>query len=371
MRRRLDLPPDAILIGGVANGGVLANPWKGGRFVLETIAALQESHPDAWFVNIGAHARSEHPRVIDLPRVTDEGQLAALFSMLDVYLFPSIAENFPLVTLEAMACGIPVVAFATGGVPEQIRDGQDGVIAPYGDGEALIDGLRRLLANSEARTRFGRSARERAEREFDHRRIEDRYLAAYAETAAGHGAAGRSPSMLVPDWVRKAQEGRSAGMLSGAEGLLRLALELDPDHGAAVLALSELLAENGLLEEALRLLESAARRMVGDREVWKHLGVYRFHAGNAPGAMDALLRAQELDPGDLDTLISLGDMALGEGQDQRAREWFQQACDAHPDETDAWAGLAMACRRLRENRALALAQERLRVLAPDHPALKP
>ncbi len=77
----------------------------------------------------------------------------------DIATLPSRDDPFPLVVLEAMTLGTPVVAFGVGGVPEQIGDA--GLVVPAGDVEAFADALERLIRDVEQRTRLGRASAER------------------------------------------------------------------------------------------------------------------------------------------------------------------------------------------------------------------
>lgn len=78
-------------------------------------------------------------------------------------LLSSHEEGFPNAVLEAMATGLPVVATTVGGVPELIRDDEDGLLVPPHDPEALGAAIRRLAADPELRLRLGKAARQRAE----------------------------------------------------------------------------------------------------------------------------------------------------------------------------------------------------------------
>ena len=83
----------------------------------------------------------------------------------DVFAFPSFYpdECFPLVILEAMGTGLPVVTTDEGAIPEMVRDGKDGFICPRKDSEALADALGRLLSDPDLRTRMGESCKDRYE----------------------------------------------------------------------------------------------------------------------------------------------------------------------------------------------------------------
>ncbi len=107
---------------------------------------------------------------IELPRVLRD---AALF------LLPSETESFGLAALEGMACGLPVVASAVGGLPEVVVDGETGFLRPVGDVEAMATCARRLLDDEPLRRRMAAASRLRAETQFRVEPAVDRYLAVY------------------------------------------------------------------------------------------------------------------------------------------------------------------------------------------------
>lgn len=104
----------------------------------------------------------------------------SLLSGCDVFCLPSSAEGMPLVILEAMAQGKPVVATAVGGTPELVVDGETGLLVPPGDVDALADALAQLLGDPGQRRRMGDAGRVRAEREFSLAASTRRVLSLYA-----------------------------------------------------------------------------------------------------------------------------------------------------------------------------------------------
>jgi glycosyltransferase involved in cell wall biosynthesis len=92
------------------------------------------------------------------------------FATIDLLLVPSWEEPFGLVILEAMACGVPVIATAAGGPLEIIRPDVDGILIPPRSPQAIADAVR-VLRNEQRRNTMIWSARERVEAEFDMEKI--------------------------------------------------------------------------------------------------------------------------------------------------------------------------------------------------------
>jgi glycosyltransferase involved in cell wall biosynthesis len=99
-----------------------------------------------------------------------------------VAVVPSLYEPFGLVALEALACGVPVIASAVGGLKEIVLDGESGLLVPPGDVSALARALRLLLTDDSLRMRLGVGARLRA-REFSLQRRSSELLALLEERA--------------------------------------------------------------------------------------------------------------------------------------------------------------------------------------------
>ncbi len=102
-----------------------------------------------------------------------------ILSIADVFLMPSGSETFGLAALEAMACGVPVVASDIGGLPELLAEGEGGFLCPLGDVDALTDRTRSLITDDALQQRMAAAARRRAEDAFDLDRIIPQYEAYY------------------------------------------------------------------------------------------------------------------------------------------------------------------------------------------------
>jgi glycosyltransferase involved in cell wall biosynthesis len=134
------------------------------------------------------------PERNDLERLRDELALAERVRMIgwvddvrpylapaDVLVVPSRWESFPLVILEAMFLGLPVVASAVGSIDEEVIDGETGLVIPAEDTNALVDALGKLLGDSELRATLGRRGKEIARERFSATRMAAGFEALYDE----------------------------------------------------------------------------------------------------------------------------------------------------------------------------------------------
>jgi N-acetyl-alpha-D-glucosaminyl L-malate synthase BshA len=118
-------------------------------------------------------------------RATFLGNVAAVETVLPIaklLLLPSDAESFGLAALEAMACGVPVVGTAAGGLPEVVADGACGFLKPVGDVEGMAEAALALLEDPVLWKQFSVEARRRAVEEFPTEEIVSRYRSLYEAT---------------------------------------------------------------------------------------------------------------------------------------------------------------------------------------------
>src|SRR4029077_7168801 len=90
-------------------------------------------------------------------------EMPEFWNSVDIAVVPSLGEAFGLVALEALACGVPVIAAAAGGLREIVVDGQCGLLVPPGDAAALARALYSLLTDESLRLRLSAGTRLRAQ----------------------------------------------------------------------------------------------------------------------------------------------------------------------------------------------------------------
>ncbi|MCD6461148.1 MAG: glycosyltransferase [Thermoplasmata archaeon] len=110
--------------------------------------------------------------------VSDEEKIG-LYQRADVFVLPSKAETFGMVLLEAMAAGTPVVAAASGGILDVVRDGENGLLFPFGDSGSLADTLLRVLGDSGLRDGLIEGGRRFVNEEASIRKSAERTLEIY------------------------------------------------------------------------------------------------------------------------------------------------------------------------------------------------
>jgi glycosyltransferase involved in cell wall biosynthesis len=184
VRVRFEIPPDALLIASASR----ATESKGIHHLLRAFEALPAGaagDPPAHLLYLGdgeyldslmeMRNGMSSARRIHLPGyVPDAG---AILGAADVAVVPSRwAEAFGLAALEPLAWGVPVIASNTGGLPEVVRDGVDGILVEPGSEPALTRAMADLLADPDRRASMGRSGRERAATDFDRNRQLDRLV---------------------------------------------------------------------------------------------------------------------------------------------------------------------------------------------------
>ena len=163
LRAAASLPPDVqlVLLAGAADTPELA---------AEVVALV-------------GGLRAVRTGVVWVQEMLPRPDVARVLGASSVFVCPSVYEPLGIVNLEAMACGIPVVASAVGGIPEVVDDGMTGLLVPPDDPAALAEALGRVLADPAAARAMGTAGRRRAVEYFSWSAVAEQTAALYRELA--------------------------------------------------------------------------------------------------------------------------------------------------------------------------------------------
>jgi len=127
--------------------------------------------------------RTVHERGLacDVEALGEQDQVVPLLSVADLFLLPSAQESFGLAALEAMACGVPVVASRVGGLPEVVEDGVSGYLRAPDDTEGMAQAALALLSDPVLHDQFATAGLDRVRRHFCAKRVVPQYEAYYQE----------------------------------------------------------------------------------------------------------------------------------------------------------------------------------------------
>ena len=171
------------------------SPNKGVPVLLEAFRQLQcpyllmvggEKRPDIAYPTQRTQDRPDQ-QVIVTGRLTDD-EVGALFRRADLFVFPTRADTFPLVVLEAMAHGRPVLSTTVGGIPHQVEP-DCGVLVPPGDAGAVARAVAQFAADPATRQAMGQRARARVRSDFTWDAAAARAFDGYREVLRDHAPA--------------------------------------------------------------------------------------------------------------------------------------------------------------------------------------
>ena len=169
LRDRWGVPADAPVVGFVGR----LSQEKGPERCLAAALRVHARVPDAHFVLAGeGPMRDELEDFIDrhamdyVHLVGVQGDMPAVYAQFDVLLSSSKSEGMPLALMEAMACGVPIVARRVGGVTDIVQQGTTGRLVSADDGDGLAINLAEVLLDHEGRAGMREASRARAVRHF-------------------------------------------------------------------------------------------------------------------------------------------------------------------------------------------------------------
>lgn len=187
VRAALGLGPDALVVGTVAR----FQPEKGVDVLLRALPSVVREEPRAVCLIVGYGPAEPELRELALELGLGErvrflgarSDVPELLSTFDCYALPSRREGLPMVILEAMAAGCPIVATRVGGVPGAIEDGETGDLVPPEEPAAMAAAILAQLRDPERRRAYAGQARRRFRDRFSATAMARRYEALYLEAA--------------------------------------------------------------------------------------------------------------------------------------------------------------------------------------------
>jgi len=178
--RSLGLPPDSLILLNVAR----VSPQKGLLYAVRALPTILQHYRSAHLVSVGATTDpawlEQLQQEAKILNVTDHVHLLGsrrdvidFLRACDVFIFPSLYEGLGIALIEAMAVGCACVATSAGPIPEVVRDGEDGILVPPADPEAIAEAVCRLLADKSLCARLGDAATKSAFSRFQPQKSAD------------------------------------------------------------------------------------------------------------------------------------------------------------------------------------------------------
>ena len=174
VRKEFGIKEGEKLVGMVAQ----LTPRKGHKDFIQASLSVSKEHPNAKFIIAGGAILDKQLGIKDLKNFAKKigakniiftghrDDTEDIFRALDIFVLPSHIEPFGLVVLEAMACGVPVIATRSGGLQEIINEGNDGLLIPVNSPGAIAEKISYLLKNDTIAKKLSENARKTVEKRF-------------------------------------------------------------------------------------------------------------------------------------------------------------------------------------------------------------
>jgi protein O-GlcNAc transferase len=177
VRKVLRIPFHKKVILFSAQGGI-SDPRKGGYYFREVAKNLLTKE-NIFFICVGGGKRRvREGNVLYIPFINNRQRMAKFYQSADAFLFLSRADTNPLSVLEAMACGLPVISFAIGGVKEQLEHKKNGYLIKEHSPAAIIEGITWVFGSGNAKSIVKSNIRKIAKR-FGFERVVNEYVKLY------------------------------------------------------------------------------------------------------------------------------------------------------------------------------------------------
>ncbi|GAB2704429.1 glycosyltransferase family 4 protein [Mucilaginibacter koreensis] len=161
---------------------------KGGAYLMESLQLLKEKlGADAEKVELVIFGNRSTENLPEFPFATqflgtinNDEQLALCYAAADAFLIPSLEDNLPYTVMESLACGTPVVAFTTGGIPNMVQHEVNGYLAAYRSSESFMQGMEWVFSHTDT-TQLRQQARQTVMEKFSEEVIAVQHIQLYQQ----------------------------------------------------------------------------------------------------------------------------------------------------------------------------------------------
>jgi glycosyltransferase involved in cell wall biosynthesis len=166
-RNELGIPPDSLVVGFV--GWLI--PIKGVTYLVNAMAEVVQRHPNSLLVLVGKGDEKGEEEFKLRERVASLGledrvrflgwrpDVDEIMGCFDIFVLPSLNEGMGRVLVEAMSASLPIVASRVGGIPDLVKDGENGLLVPPADAGALEQAISDLLSDKAKRKSMGETGK--------------------------------------------------------------------------------------------------------------------------------------------------------------------------------------------------------------------
>jgi glycosyltransferase involved in cell wall biosynthesis len=170
---------------------------KGTQYLLESMELLKQrlgaaaDHVElVVFGNRGTEGVPDFPfKTSFLGTINNDEQLAQYYAAADAFLIPSLEDNLPYTVMESLACGTPVIAFTTGGIPDMVQHEYNGYLATYRSAESFADGMEWIIKHPDS-AQIQQQARQTVIDTFSEEIVAKKHIALYESLLNNKGAGG-------------------------------------------------------------------------------------------------------------------------------------------------------------------------------------
>ena len=142
MRDKWNIPLDAKVIMYISQG--VRSERKGFSYMKSVTDSIKMN---CLFLTVGYSGGIVKENVREMGYISDESKLSEIYSCADALLIPSLEDNLPNTMLEALSCGVPIIAFPVGGMVDIIQHGKNGLLTSEVSSESLVSSIEFFLAN--------------------------------------------------------------------------------------------------------------------------------------------------------------------------------------------------------------------------------